>query len=492
VPGLIRTLPFSWAVGLTLFAGRGRSRVSSATVVSAVGIGVGVATLTAVLAVTGGFETAFRERILGVYPHIVILQRGDSFTQYEAVGRKVAELPGVAGTNPSTYDEMMVSSDTGSVGAIVKGVDLDGVDRVSRLRSLMVRCPEPAGGPDPAVPQALPGALEQLRYSEDPLLPVAIGTDLARRLRVAPGDRISLTTPVRGLEGGGVGPMGMAPMQGGFRVAGCFESGFFEYDSRLVIMDLKSAQRFLGRGPAVRWIELRIDDLFDTAAMRDRIQGALDPYSIVDLVRDAARLREQMARLAPKAIPENPSVVDLVRAVGDVREAIAYSDVGAGPPQRFRLIDWKEMNRNLFSALRMQKVVLALFFLIIVMVAAFNIVGTQIMVARERVREIATLVALGASRRQLYRVFVAHGTALGCLGVVVGLGLGALVVRIIQGIDFNLDPRVYLIPRLPAELGAGEVLAIGGVSALVVLVSCLLSSLRAMRLNPVDGLRKIS
>jgi lipoprotein-releasing system permease protein len=139
----------------------------------------------------------------------------------------------------------------------------------------------------------------------------------------------------------------------------------------------------------------------------------------------------------------------------------------------------------------MQKVVLVLFFLIIVVVAAFNIVGTQLIVARERVKEIATLVALGASKLQLMRVFVVHGFVLGLAGVIVGLVIGRLVVWGIQALDFGLDPQVYLITKLPAVLHWKDVVTIALSSLVVVFLSCVLSSWRATRLNPVDGLRKV-
>ncbi len=475
--GLLRHLPFSWALGLSLFTGRGRLRVSAATVVSVLGIGVGVATLTAVLAVTGGFEEAFRDRILGVYPHVVVMSRGNTFTGYEEVAARLGTVPGVAGVNPSTYDEMMISSDEGSAGAIVKGVDLDGVDRVSSLRSL-----------------TRGGTLEPLRYEPRRPMGVLLGCELASRLGVAPGGRVTLTTPLRGIEGGGRGPLGMAPSQQAFVVVDCFESGFYEYDSRLVILDLTAAQTFLGRGPEVRWIELRLDNLFDSEAIRPALLSVLSPFTLVDFARDAVAVRDRIDRVIDDSFGTAGagSVQDLEVAVLRSRQALEYSELGSGPPQRYRVIDWKEMNRNLFGALRMQKVVLALFFLIIVLVAAFNIVGTQLIVARERVKEVATLVALGASRRQLMRVFVAHGFVLGLLGVFVGLGLGRLVVSGIRALDFGLDPKVYLITKLPAVLHWGDALTIAGASAVVVLLSCLLSSWRATRLNPVDGLRKVA
>ena len=472
---LLRSLPFSWALGLSLFAGRGRSRVSTATVVSVLGIGVGVATLTAVLAVTGGFEEAFRDRILGVYPHMVVMQRGEQFNDWRDVADRLAKVPGVVGCNPSTYDEMMISSDAGSAGAIVKGVDLAGVDKVSSLTALTTR-----------------KSLEGMAYQEGQPMGVILGCDLMRRLKVHAGDRVTLTTPIRGLGGSGPGPMGMAPMESAFVVRDCFESGFYEYDSRLVVLALASAQKFLDRGPAVRWIELRLADLFDTDAVRLAVTAELQPYAVADFAADSAKLEADVARLLPGAMRNaEGSVLDVARAVGPVQRALEYARYGGGS-QRFRIIDWKEMNRNLFGALRTQKVVLALFFLIIVVVAAFNIVGTQLIVARERVREVSTLVALGAARRQLLRVFVVHGFTLGLAGVFAGIALGRGVVAIIDHMDMALDPKVYQITRLPAILHWGDALTIAGMSALVVLLSCLLSSWRATRLNPVDGLRKVA
>lgn len=473
MPGLLRRVPFSWAVGLALFAGRGRGRVSVATTVSVLGIGVGVATLTAVLAVTGGFEEAFRERILGVYPHLVVVARGERFSDYAEVTSRISRMPGVIGANPSTYDEMMISADEGTAGVLVKGVDLEGVDRVSGLAAL-----------------TRSGSLASLRWREGEPLGVALGCGLLERLRLTPGDRVTLTSPIRGIEGRAAGPLGMAPIQGTFVVRDCFDTGFHEYDSRLVVMDLRSAQVFLDRGPAVRWVEVRLADLDHTEAAGRAILADLEPFTLPDLLREVSRLRADAARVAGRL--HAASLPEFVRAAGALHKALLYGDYGSGQPRRFRVIDWKQMNRNLFSALRMQKVVLALFFLIIVVVAAFNIVGTQVVVARERIKEVSTLVALGASRRQLYRVFVAHGMTLGTAGVAVGLGLGLLVVRLIRGLDYALDPAVYHIPKLPAVVHPSDAVVIAALSLAVVFASCLLSSLRAMRLDPVEGLRKIA
>jgi len=474
--GTLLRLPLAWALGISLFRGRGGGRVSAATVVSVLGIGVGVATLTAVLAVTGGFEAAFRDRILGVYPHMVVLSRGDPFVEYREVARRLGRIPGVAATNPSTYDEMMLSADGGSAGVILKGVDLDGAERVSSLKSLVRG-----------------GTLDPLRAGAGRPPTLLVGCALASRLRLKPGDRVTLTTPIRGLEGGGPGPLGMAPQQDAFFVADCLDSGFWEYDSRLVVMELSQAQAFLGRGDAVRWVELRLQDIDRTEEMRREVLASLQPWSLLDVVRTMAQLRKDLQRLLGDRLAAGGawSLPDWARQVREVGQALMFSDLALGPPQRYRIIDWREMNRNLFGALRTQKAVLALFFLIIVLVAAFNIVGTQWIVARERQQEVSTLVALGASRRQLMRVFVAHGFALGLAGVALGLALGRLVVEGIGLLRFSLDPKVYLISRLPASLSWTDGLLIAGTSLGVVLASCLFSSWRATRVDPVAGLRRI-
>jgi len=470
-------MPFSLAMGLSLFAGRRKSRISAATVVSVAGIAVGVATLTAVMAVTGGFEEVFRERILGVYPHMVVMSRGEVFAEYESVADRVADIPGVVGVAASTYDEMMVSSDVATSQALLKGVDLPRVSKVSGISALL-------RGHDLGI----------LKWDGTGPIPVAIGCELMSRLEVQPGSSISLTTPLQGYAADGGAKNTLAPRESRFIVRDCIDSGFYDYDSRLVLMDLEAAMHFLERGPVVRWVEVKLDDMFATERMKEEVLKNLSPYTIDEVVHDIALVRQGVEKVVAREMPagEPMTLESISRAVFRSRRAVMYSDVGWGPVQDYRIIDWKDMNKNLFSALRIQKVVIGLFFLIIVVVAAFNIVGTQLIVAKERLKDISTLVALGASRLQLWKVFVAHGFILGCLGVIAGVGLGRLVVWVINRIDFGLDAKVYMISELPARLNWGDVAVVAFGSAAVVLLSCVFSSLRAIRINPVDGLRKIS
>jgi len=408
---------------------------------------------------------------------MVVMSRGEVFPEYGEVADRVSKIPGVVGVSPSTYDEMMITSDTSTSQALLKGVDLARIESVSGLSSLL-------SGHD----------LNVLKWDGSGPIPVALGCELMSRLEVARGGSIGLTTPLQGFSAGRSGAGTPAPRESRFLVVDCVDSGFYDYDSRLVVMDLAAAQHFLDRGDVVRWVEIKLDDLFATESMKEVVLGNLTPYTLVDAVDDVALVKEGVGRVVSREMPEGRAATfdSISRAVHRSRRSLMYSDVGWGPRQAYRVIDWKDMNRNLFSALRIQKVVLGLFFLIIVVVAAFNIVGTQLIVARERLKDISTLVALGASRMQLWKVFVAHGFILGCLGVLLGVGLGRIVVGIINSIDFNLDARVYMISQLPARLNWGDVAVIAFGSAAVVLVSCVFSSRRAIRINPVDGLRKIS
>jgi lipoprotein-releasing system permease protein len=474
----LQILPAPLALGLILFRGKKRTGIPVATTVSITGIGVGVATLMSVLAVTAGFEHCLRDKILGVYPHLLVLERGDSFPDYEEVTQAVRALPEVKGASPSTYDEMMITSDESSAGVAVKGVDITHNDEVSNIGSLTTQ-----------------GGLKTIEYNEGEEMGVVVGCKLLSKLKAKVGDTVTLTNPIRGIEGASAGPVGMAPVEARFKVRDCFKSGYYEYDTRLVIMDLKTAQEFLGRIPAVRWIEVKLHDLFETDKVKKKILSALEPFTTIDLLRAILRLQKDMERLEVGKVAAKEtekSLSDLVLEVSSVQNGLMFSDLGNAPSSRFRIIDWKQMNKNLFSALATQKVVLALFFLIIVLVAALNIVTTQLVVAKERLKEISTLVALGSSRTFLYKVFVVHGVVLGVCGVAFGVVLGLFIVSIIKSISYPLDPSIYYIASLPAHVTVSDVGIIAFLSILVVFLSCLVSSARAMRFNPLDGLRKIA
>jgi lipoprotein-releasing system permease protein len=153
------------------------------------------------------------------------------------------------------------------------------------------------------------------------------------------------------------------------------------------------------------------------------------------------------------------------------------------------VIDWKELNHNLFMALTMQKVIISLLLVLIIVVAAFNIIASLTMIVLSKVREIAILKSMGARSSMVARIFVVGGTTVGAVGTGLGIAYGLLVCVLARLYGYPLDPKVYLIGQLPVRIAPIEVVAVAGATLSICLLATLYPSLRASRLRAVDGLR---
>lgn len=470
-------LPWPIATALTLLRGGARGILGTVTIISLLGIGVGVATLTGVLAVTAGFQEAVRDHILGVYPHILVLKGGAGYTDYRADVKRLLRVPGILEVIPATYDEMIASASKGTAGATVKGVDLSG-SFMRRLQGLLKT-----------------GSLAAIKYRKGAKRQgVVTGCILADTLGLKPGDLIGLTSPIRGLGNAGPGPLGMMPVETRFVYRGCLNMGFYEYDAHLVLMDLPTAQAFLNRGDRIRWLEIRVKDMFNTDAYVRKVEGALHVYGTPDLVYSVINLKKDMKKdwEGMVKLNGNPKTIGaFVSRVGTVRRDLEFSSLGDVGYSPYRVMDWKQLNANLFAALKLQKSIMVLFFLVIVIVASFNVVGTQMMILREKAREIAILNTIGAGGRGIFKVFFWHGLILGVLGSVLGLVMGIAIVWGIGKYKLALDPSVYMINTLPAHLNIPDALAIAGITLLVLMLTTTLSAYKASRADPVQGLRRV-
>jgi lipoprotein-releasing system permease protein len=263
-----------------------------------------------------------------------------------------------------------------------------------------------------------------------PVLPgILLGDELyARTLRVFMGSDVDVACPMCG-----VGPTGPIPRMRPFRVAGHFYTGMYEFDSKLAYTALADAQRFLGMQGEVTGIEIRTKD------------------------------------------PE------LANDIGEV----IVGRLGPG----YEVRTWEELNRNLFLALRVEKIGMFVVLTFIVLVASFSIISTLIMLVTEKGREIAILKSMGARDGAILRVFFAEGLYIGVIGLVLGLILGIGVCVLIGRYGLPLDPDVYYIQRLPVVMRVGEIASV----ALAALGLCCLATLYpaylASRLRPVAGLR---
>jgi len=395
---------------------------SAFTAVSVIGVLLGVAALTVVLSVTSGFQREFRQKILGVNAHVLVMKYG-LMHEYPEVTKKVLEHKRVKAAAPFVFNEMIVAHGPITAGVLLKGIDpvespkvldiADRLDKPAKPIDLYAKLPPNDGGP--------------------PLPAIFVGKELAKKLKLKIGERLRVVSPkldVDALKAGG----GDGPLAREFRVAGIFYSGFDEYDRRLAYVNLPDAQAFYDTPDVVNGVEMKLDSV------------------------DAA---DEVAQ-------------DLLRALG-------------GPP--YRVIDWEELNHNLFTALKMQKFAIVIFLAIIIVVAAFNIVAAMTMLVVEKTREIAILKSMGMSSARIARVFQVAGLTIGGVGVLAGVALGLLCCAVVARYGYALDTRVYLIDKLPVDISVVEILVTVAATLSICFLATVYPALKGAWLRPADGLR---
>lgn len=385
------------------------------TAVSVFGVILGVAALTMVLAVTSGFQLQFRDKVLGVNAHVLVMRGTTDFPNYRDVEEMARRQPHVVAVEPFIFEELLITRGRGDHGVIAfKGVDPARVQSVLDVGDHMIE------GSIDSLGKAHPG--------QPP--PMVIGKELALKLKAKVGDVVTVVSPVTSLSGyGSMRP----PRTGRFVVSGIFYCGFAEYDGRLTYVSLEAAQEFLDNGDSVRGVELRLDD--------------------VDQAWHVARRIERQLK------------------------------------GEFMVLDWRELNENLFTALTLQKWALVIFLTLIIIVAAFNLVASLTMMVHDKTKEIAILRAMGSTHRSVATVFQIVGLTIGVVGTGLGLGLGLLLCHVVSVYGYPLDPKVYLIDRLPIRVEPVEVVMTGLITLVISFLATLYPSLRASALRPVDGLR---
>lgn len=261
---------------------------------------------------------------------------------------------------------------------------------------------------------------------------IVLGKGLAQRLSAFPGEVITLVSPAGSKFNSAVGAI--VPKFWRFEVTGLFDTGMYEYDNSYAVLAFETAQEFAGLGTAASGVDVRVVDAWVAASVGERLEDRLHyPY----------------------------------RAVG-----------------------WEEQNASLFSALKLEKVAMGLILLLIVIVAAFNIVSTLTMTVTDKMREIGILRAMGLSRRSVQQIFILQGTAIGIVGTLLGSVLGVLVAWLIDRKQLiSLDPSLYFIDHLPVTVEPLDLLAIIAASVTVAVVATIYPAKRAALLNPVNAIR---
>jgi lipoprotein-releasing system permease protein len=410
VLGMISTAVFGLLSAFTVF-----------TSVSVLGVALGVAALTIVLAVTTGFQQQFRDKVLGVNAHVIVLKSQATFAEYRDVMKTAQRIdPEVIAVQPFIFAEMLVTRGKGELsGVAIKGVDPKLVRGVLDLDQHMVE-----------------GSIDIL--SKDvpagELPPIIMGKELAHKLKAKVGDEVTVVVPLSNIDFDTWRAKSSAPRTRKFRVRGIFYSGFDEYDRRLMYTSLRDTQELVGRGDQVMGVELKVKDV------------------------------DRATHIAHK----------LERALG-------------GPP--YQVQDWYELNHNLFTALKLQKLALVIILTLIIIVAAVNMVSALTMMVTDKTREIAILKSMGATSSSVSRVFLFLGLAIGGVGTLIGVAIGLVTCYVVSAYGYHLDPKVYLIDRLPIDVEWLEVAAVALITLTISLIATWFPSQTASAMRPVEGLR---
>jgi lipoprotein-releasing system permease protein len=440
------------------------------SVLSMSGVAVSSCALCSVTSIMGGFGHDLKRKILGNNAHIVVdVTRtagfGDWREKLEVTRETLARQGGGAAT-PVVGGEAMASSSSNTAGAQVRGIDPETIGTVIDLEDnievgsfdyfikpekLLDLGPDEVVGRGPGgepffhgpdfrnAPDTDPSLREFLRQNEKIYPGVIIGRELARSLHVLVGDELSLLSPT-----GELGPMGLMPRTRKYRVAAIFYSGMYEYDVSHAYVMLDDAQSFFG--------------------MKDQ-----DRITQIDV-----------------RVPE-PEKVEPVREALQV--AIKALPPSASKGAELRARDWIEMNKSLFSALKLEKIATFIILSLAILVASFCIVCTLLLMVTEKGKEIAILKALGASDGAIMRIFMLEGVIIGGIGTVLGVGTALAACTGLSRFGVRLDPDVYYIDRLPVNVDAGDYLRVAVAAMIICTIATLYPAFAASELRPVDGLR---
>jgi lipoprotein-releasing system permease protein len=418
--------------------------------------------LSAAISVMGGFSADLKRKILGNNAHIVVDTTGQTaWGDYEPTLASVRAIRGVVAATPVVQGEVMVSSASNLAGVIVHGVDPHTIGDVIDLRKnieapakvddklaylenpdLLRRIPPdevigigPGGeeytkGPDLPLPGDDLDPLVREVVTQPPLRPgLVVGRELAKTLHVYVGDEVTLVSPL-----GDLGPMGVLPKTRKFRVAAIFYSGMYEYDATHVYTTMGEAQSYFATAGKISAIYTKVDD----AENADRLTGA-------------------------------------------VAAAVGRAEL--------RVRDWREMNKNLFSALKLERIATFLILSIEIVVAAFCIISTLLLMITEKEKEISILKAIGATDGTILRTFLTEGVLIGGIGTVLGVSTGVAICTGLAWFGLRLDPDVYYIDRLPINVSATDYSVVTITSLTICTIASWIAASLGMPARPVDGLR---
>ncbi len=410
--------PVELFIGLRYTRAKRRNHfISFIALISMAGIALGVMALITVLSVMNGFEKELRTRILSVVSHTTVSSAHGPLRDWQALKARLITHEHVLGAAPYINGEGMLSAGSSVSGTLIRGVVPAEENAVSEVGHKMVA-----------------GSLAELRSGE---FNIVLGKELALRMGVWQGDKVTVITPAATVT-----PAGILPRMKRYTVVGIFEIGMYEYDNALALMHIEDAAKLLRLGDGVSGVRLKLDDMMRA------------PWVTHDLMKSL--------------------------------------------PAGYVVSDWTREHVNFFRAVRTEKTVMFVILLLIVAVAAFNIVSTLVMMVRDKEADIAVLRTLGATPASIMQIFMIQGVVIGVVGTLLGGAGGTLLAfnieTIVPAIErlFNVEflaADVYYISNLPSDPHLSDIAKICGVSMVLSLFATIYPAWRASRTQPAEALR---
>ena len=436
-----------------LRAKRRQAFIGIITGISIAGVAAGVASLIVALAINNGFRQDLQQRLLGSTAHVSLLRvESDGIRDWRPLLEKLSKEPHVVAAAPAIYEQVLISRGPRARGAVLKGMLPQYERRVSDLlKTVTVGSAQALDEPPARAGQdgqdvrpstdagedavaTSPDDLASVQHRQTAMPPIILGKDMAEQIGATVGSVVLVTSPQ-----GELTPFGMVPKYIRFRVAGIFNSGFYDYDSSWAFTRLSDAQQLFGLGDLISVIEFKLDDIYQA--------------------NPVARQLEQAA--------------DLISG-----------------KHGFMATSWSDQNKALFRALRLERVVTFITIGLIVFVAALNILISLIMMVMEKTKDIAVLMSLGTKRAQIRRIFIAQGVLIGVLGTAIGLVLGYALSWAGGHYHFiSLSPEVYSIDYVPFAPRAMDGVIVALVSIGISFVATIYPSWSAARILPAEALR---
>jgi len=426
-------------IGLRYLWNTRRTRfLSVITVICVLGIAIGVAAIIIVQSVMDGLQNRMKETILGAKTHITVESDHRDFSNYVEVAKKLKKVKGVEGVTPMITREVIVSSGNEMTGAVLNGVDFKTAGTVllfpNQIQKGSVSCMK---NPD-TCPETIKYFTTKPRnffingmndVHKKGFKGIAIGTELANYFNLEIGDILKIISPV----GGGTGLAGPLPLIRTFRISAIFFSGLYEYDLGYIYTTLDNAENFFSTKGSVDKLGIKLKNVYKVEKTVQAIKAVLN--------------------------------------------------------KKYRITNWKDMNKQLFGALEMEKVVWFLILGFIVLVAAFNIISSLIMMVMGKRDEIAIMRAVGFSSRSVMKIFMIDGFVIGMTGTVLGMISGYVGSTFLNGLKLGVAKDVYYINRLPVDISVSTFVIAGLGSIVITLAATIYPGKKAAGLKPAEALR---